>query len=259
MNKVITVSKVLNNQDFGYLKITVERPLRLNFTVSRGRIEAFKDTSYFEGLTTSKRRKNIAAMDLEIAEGKVMQDELVALLESLSPVFEGADLVQNREVFEALIKPAFVNAGIKFDAALKKALFSPGCLGEKDPTAEECTNSKGEFEADGDLRDTENVPLPKGIALPIPLGYENKGQNKGRVDKTQLLALVEQHCESYLAEEVLPYRPDAWIDYSNTKLGYEIPFNRHFYEYEEPRKLAVIEREIKGLEKEIMDMLAEVI
>ena len=259
MNKVVTVSKVFNNQSFGYLKITVERPLRLNFTVNPNRIEAFKATPYFEGLAISKKRKNIAAMDLEIAEGQAKQAELITVLESLLPDFENADLVKNRNQFEAQIKPAFIDADIKFDATLKKALLAPGSLGEKDPTAEECTNSKGDFEADGDLRDTENVPLPKDIALPLPLGYENKGQNKGKVDKTQLLALVEQHCEKYLVKEVLPYRPDAWIDYSKIKLGYEIPFNRHFYEYEPPRELAEIAADIKNLELEIMDMLAEVV
>jgi len=264
MNKVVTVSKVFNNQEFGYLKITVDRPLRLNFTVNQSRIEAFKETAYFVGLTISKKRKNIAAIDLEIVEGKAKQAELITVLESLIPEFENAesqhlDLVKNRDLFESKIKPAFVDAYVNFDAALKKALLAPGCLGEKDPTAEECTNSKGEFEADSDLRDTENVPLPKEIALPLPLGYENKGQDKGKVDKTQLLALVEQHCEAYLSKEVLPYRPDAWIDQSKTKLGYEIPFSRHFYEYEPPRNLTEIEADIKGLEQEIMDMLVEVI
>jgi type I restriction enzyme M protein len=259
INKVVTVSKILNNQEFGYLKITVDRPLRLNFTVNRKRINDFKETSYFKGLAISKKRKNIVAMDLEVAEGKAMQDQLITVLESLFTEFEGADLVKNRDLFEAKIKPAFVDADIKFDAALKKALLAPNSLGKKDPTAEECTNSKGEFEADGDLRDTESVPLPKNITLPLPLGYENKGLNKNKVDKTKLLALVEEHCEQYLVEEILPYRSDAWIDHSKIKLGYEIPFNRHFYEYEPPRKLTAIEKDIKGLEQEIIDMLAEVV
>ena len=55
-----------------------------------------------------------------------------------------------------------------------------------------------------------------------------------------------------------PYRPDAWIDHSKIKVGYEIPFNRHFYQYEAPRPLAEIEADIKDLEKEIMTMLEEV-
>ena len=57
---------------------------------------------------------------------------------------------------------------------------------------------------------------------------------------------------------MLPYRPDAWIDHSKIKVGYEIPFNRHFYEYEAPRPLDQIEQDIEGLEKEIMAMLKEV-
>ena len=79
------------------------------------------------------------------------------------------------------------------------------------------------------------------------------------MDKSALLKLVSQHCEDYLAREVLPYRADAWIDFDKTKVGYEIPFNRHFYEYEAPRPLAEIEAEIKALEGEIMAMLSEVV
>ena len=73
-----------------------------------------------------------------------------------------------------------------------------------------------------------------------------------------LLALLRDHCEAYLAAEVLPYRPDAWIDHSKIKVGYEIPFNRHFYEYEPPRPLDQIEKDITDLEKKIVAMLKEV-
>jgi type I restriction enzyme M protein len=52
--------------------------------------------------------------------------------------------------------------------------------------------------------------------------------------------------------------PDAWIDHKKTKVGYEIPLNRHFYRYEPPRSLEAIESDIKGLESEIMGLLAEV-
>ncbi len=143
--------------------------------------------------------------------------------------------------------------------ALKKALLAPDSLAERDQSADICTDNKGNTEPDSDLRDTENVPLPVNIALPLPLDYENKKQNKGKVDKTELLDLVQEHCENYLKKEVLPYRPDAWVDHSKIKMGYEIPFNRHFYQYEPPRELADIEADIKMLEQEIMDMLAEVV
>ncbi|MEX1365871.1 MAG: SAM-dependent DNA methyltransferase, partial [Nannocystaceae bacterium] len=63
----------------------------------------------------------------------------------------------------------------------------------------------------------------------------------------------------YMAREVLPHVPDAWVDESKTKVGYEIPFTRHFYVYEPPRLLEVIEKEIRGLEQEIQGMLSEVL
>jgi type I restriction enzyme M protein len=108
------------------------------------------------------------------------------------------------------------------------------------------------------LRDTENVPLPDLIALPLPLDYEGK-DNKGKVDKTDLLALVQAHCEDYLAREVLSYQSDAWIDHGKVKVGFEIPLNRNFYQYQSPRELAAIETDINGLEAQIMEMLREVV
>ncbi|PSW02566.1 type I restriction-modification system subunit M [Photobacterium lipolyticum] len=259
MDKVVTVSKIFKNQKFGYLKITVDRPLRLNFTVNQERIDAFKESGYFIGLAESKKRKNKEIKAEEIAEGIKLQNNILDVLAKLKLNFADAQLIKNRKDFEQVLSKAFAASPIKLDSPLKKALLAPGSLGEKDPTADECLDAKGNKEADGDLRDTENVPLPKDIPLPLPLDYENKKLNKGKVDKTALLVLVKDHCEEYLEQEVLPYRPDAWIDHSKIKLGYEIPFNRHFYEYEPPRKLEDIEADIKGLEKEIIDMLAEVV
>jgi type I restriction enzyme M protein len=63
---------------------------------------------------------------------------------------------------------------------------------------------------------------------------------------------------SSFAKEVQPHWPDAWIDFSKTRVGYEIPINRHFYVYQPPRALADIEQDIKMLEGEIIDMLKEV-
>ena len=77
------------------------------------------------------------------------------------------------------------------------------------------------------MRDTESVPLKESI-------------------------------QAYFKREVLPHVPDAWIDESKTKVGYEIPLNRHFYQYKPPRPLEVIEAEIKTLERDILDLLADV-
>jgi len=64
--------------------------------------------------------------------------------------------------------------------------------------------------------------------------------------------------DEYMKREVLPHVPDAWIDHSKTKIGYEINFNRYFYRYVPPRPLEEIELDLKKIEKEIADMLAEV-
>lgn len=103
----------------------------------------------------------------------------------------------------------------------------------------------------GYLKITVERPLPDDIPLPLPLDYENK-KTKGKIDESALLALLQDHCEAYLKKEVLPYRPDAWIDHGKIKVGNEIPFNRHFYKYQPPRPLEDIEADIKTLEKEII-------
>ena len=69
---------------------------------------------------------------------------------------------------------------------------------------------------------------------------------------------MKESIEAYFQREVLPHVPDAWIDFSKTKIGYEIPLNRHFYRYEPPRPLEVIETDIQKLESEILDLLKEV-
>lgn len=249
--------KIFDNRKFGYLKITVERPLRLNFVVNEERIERFKQSSYFTGLSESKKRKTGEAKTKEIEEGKKQQEAILAVLEGLKHKGHEGTPIRERAVFERVLEKAFRGSEIKLDAPLKKALLAPGSLGEKDPTAEICTDGKGRPEPHPDLRDTENVELPEWIALPLPLDYESQ-QDKGKVDKSKLLDLVKEHCEEYLKREVLPYRPDAWIDHDKIKVGYEIPFTRHFYKYQPPRPLSEIAADIKALESEIVELLGEV-
>lgn len=255
--KSLFVSKIFNNDDFGCLKITVERPLRLNFTVTDERIERFKQTAYFINLAISKKRGNKVQIEIEIRKGQAIQKAILDVLMTMKKAFRKGELIKDREAFEKQLVKAFNKADVKLDAGLKDALLAPGSLGEKDPSAEICRDRNGEPEPDSDLRDTENVPFPKGIVLPLPLAYRGK-KKTAKVDVTDLLALVQEHCEDYLKAEVLPYRPDAWIDHSKIKVGYEIPFTRHFYEYEPPRPLEEIENDINALEKEILAMLKEV-
>lgn len=85
---------------------------------------------------------------------------------------------------------------------------------------------KGKPSPDANLRDTENVPLSEEV-------------------------------ETYFKREVLPHAPDAWIDHDKTKVGYEIPFNRHFYVFNPPRRLSEIDAELKVVTDRILGMIGE--
>lgn len=255
--KSVSLSKVFNNQDFGYLKITVERPLRLNFAVTEERINQFKKTTVFVELAISRKRKDTKKIIEEELEGAVAQEAILEVLDGMKGTFTTGQVVKDRAVFSSQLSAAFAKADITLDSKLQGALLAPGSLGERDPSAEICRDKKGNPEPDPELRDTENVSFPPGIKLPLPLDYEGS-KNKGKLSTDALLALVREHCEAYLVAEVLPYRSDAWIDHSKLKVGYEIPFNRQFYEYESPRPLDEIEKDITNLEGEIMAMLSEI-
>jgi type I restriction enzyme M protein len=130
-------------------------------------------------------------------------------------------------------------------ASLEKALWE--AVSVTDPEAPVVSSRKGEPEPDPDLRDNETVPLPNGAVTwePDPTGRLGSVEYRTAVD-------------DYMAAEVLPYVPDAWVDYSKTRIGYEIPLTRQFYKYVPPRPLAEIDAEIKTLESEIQKLLGEV-
>jgi type I restriction enzyme M protein len=192
--------KIFANEAFGYRKITVERPLRLNFRVSEQRLEQLQAEKVWQKV------KDQAAV--------------FAMLRAMP-----GELFPDRPAFEAALRGAARTAGLKLDAPLKKAILA--ALSERDETVAICLDAKGNLEPDADLRDTESVPLGEDI-------------------------------DEYVAREVLPYVPDAWVDEAKTKIGYEINFNRYFYKYAPPRPLAEIEADIKTLETEIVQMLGEI-
>ena len=138
----------------------------------------------------------------------------------------GGEVLRDREAFVDVLRGAEAAAGVKLTAPERKVVLS--ALGERDPQAEVCRDSKGNPEPDTELRDTETVPLSEDI-------------------------------DAYIAREVLPHVPDAWVDESKTKVGYEIPLNRHFYVYEPPRPLEEIESDLQALEQEIAGLLSDVV
>lgn len=236
-------SKIFNNQDFGYLKLTVERPLRLNFMISAERIALLDEQSAFENLAKSKKVKDTAEISKEEQAGRLQQEAIKNVLTA-----KISDQVwKNRDAFLKVLDPILKGLTFKLGAPVKKAILE--ALSERDQTADICKDSKGNIEPDTQLRDTELVSFPDNLALPLPVNYDKEP------DLSKLLPLVTAHCEAYLKAEVLPHVADAWIDYSKTKVGYEIPINRHFYVYEPPRPLEDIKAEIVQLEQEIMQML----
>lgn len=223
VEKTRVVSKLFDNADFGFRKITVERPLRLNFQASPERLARLESERPFVNLATSKKKAEKARL-VEIAEGEQRQQAIRDLLARFAKA-HGAELYKDREQFLDDLAKASKGAGVRLAAGELRAVLS--ALGERDETAEICRDRRGNPEPDPELRDTESVPLKEDV-------------------------------QAYFDREVLPHVPDAWIDDSKTKVGYEIPLNRHFYVYEPPRPLEVIEEDIKRLEAEILAMLKEV-
>lgn len=188
------ISKVFQTTDFGYRRITVERPLRMRFEASEARINNFN---------------------------AVTNDAHTDKLAHVRGTFDSLD---------DLLKAAGIKKLTKSHAKELMAI-----VGIKDPEAQPMKDEKGNLVPDADLREFENVPLGQDI-------------------------------HDYFAREVLPHVPDAWIDESKKDpkdgqvgiVGYEINFNRYFYQYQPPRPLSVIDAELKAVEAEIAALLAEV-
>jgi type I restriction enzyme M protein len=222
----VVVSRVFPTTHFGFRKITVERPLRLNFQADPERIGRLDQEKGFQKLAESRKRGAAAAK--EKAEGRALQEAIRGILGGLpNRVF------LNRKEFERLLGGALKKAGVKLSVPARRAVLS--ALSERDETADLCRDKDGNPEPDRELRDTESVPLAESV-------------------------------EAFFAREVLPHVPDAWIDTSKRDpkdgqvglVGYEINFNRYFYRYTPPRPLEEIEADIRDLEQDIVRMLAEV-
>ncbi|MCU7997284.1 class I SAM-dependent DNA methyltransferase [Shewanella sp. SM95] len=205
-------SKIFDYKAFGYRRITVERPLQLTIYP--------KDALRLEALQADN-----AWLKMDETTQQVILDALTS--------FE-QDKYLSRDKFLKQLKTKLESAAkaVKLSAVQLKLIVKH--LGEHDDEAEVC-KTKGQIEANPELRDNENVPLTETVA-------------------------------DYFAREVLPHVPDAWIDESKTDekdgevgiVGYEIPFNRHFYIYEPPRALEAIDADLDAVSAEIMRLLNEV-
>jgi len=182
--------KILDNDDFGYTRVTVERPLRLRYQMS----------------TDGKERFLNAAPHL--------LDDIQAIDKALGREPK-LDWNETWEQIQAVWKQKWKAPEVK----VFRDVFT-----ERDPKAKPVIKSKGkkiEYESDSELRDFENIPLKVDI-------------------------------DDFFKTEVKPHVPDAWMDRSKDKIGYEINFNRLFYVYTPPRPLAEIDTELRELEQRIV-------
>ena len=200
-------SKIFPIDVFGYRRITVERPLRLNFQTSAERIAKVLEEKALQKLDSAAQQRLLVALH----------------------AMDASQLHRNREQFSKLLKKTLTAHSVSLSTPELKALMS--ILSERDPEADICT-TKGDPEADAGLRDSENVPLGESV-------------------------------HDYFQREVIPHVPDAWIDESKTDVqdgevgivGFEIPFNRHFYVFQPPRSLAEIDLDLKACTNRIKQMI----
>jgi len=213
-----TQVKVFNTTDFGFNRITVERPLRLRFEVTDDTVAAFMESKGYRALGVRAQGAGDAPQALHEAG-----DQQAAVLDVLRSLVGTCEV--ERKDFAARLNHAFASAGVACDSKVEKSIWDAISL--PDPEGEMQTNRQGNPLPDADLRDNENVPLSEEI-------------------------------DDYFKREVLPHVADAWVDVGKTKVGYDIPFTRHFYVFKPPRPLAEIDAEIKELEQEIQSLLGEV-
>ena len=283
-------SKIFPNEAFGYRKIVVERPLRLHSQITHHAIDSLRfasgdgdirselydqfgdelftgfaklrpqletvlsdwggdddsddedsdDSASKKGLPEKKKKKLLDPKTWE-RDGRLVS-AATDLLDDL-----GSDLFTDHNLFREKVEASLKHRKLKLSAAELKVFYK--AVSWRDETAPQVVakihkagkatvdpmygfyESKGgivEYESDPDLRDTEQVPLQEDV-------------------------------ETFMRREVLPYTPDAWIDASATKIGYEISFTRHFYKPQPLRSLEEIRADILALEQETEGMLAEIV
>jgi type I restriction enzyme M protein len=191
--------KILDNSNFGYTRVTVERSLRLKYQMTTQRKSRFLDA--LPHLLDD-------VQEIDKALGRELYLNWNDVWERIAGV-----LHERKSKWKAR------------DQKLFRDVFTEKAAGAEPVAAKD--KGASPYESDPDLRDFENIPLKEEI-------------------------------DEYFQREVLPHVPDAWMDRSKDKVGYEINFNRYFYRYMPPRQLEEIDADLKKAEEEIMRLLREV-
>jgi type I restriction enzyme M protein len=252
------ISKIYPNEYFGYNKITVERPLRLSSKFTKEAIETLRFdkniaeemkwayTKFGDDVYTKLKdlkpeiEKHLVKHEIKLKasdkKNLLNQDFWKAQLEQMNETTKlmnaiGSEQYDDFNTFSVLFADTIKDNKLKLDNKAQKAILNAITWRNEDaePVIKK-TEKNGTilYEADSDLRDTENVPLDEDI-------------------------------QTYFEREVLQHVPDAWIDHSKTVKGYEISFTRYFYNYVPPRSIEKITAEILQLEKETDGILNEIV
>lgn len=211
------ISKIFNNEDFGYSKIVVERPIRYSYIITDDNVKdcacAFVSNEKFGWGWNGSEPYGVTSAEV-----------VKAFIADVKSLVLNAKFFSHTE-FENALKPLFE----KYSLTKKQFNDLELVFRESDPQGEVFINTRtGKKVADSELRDTENVPLTEDIT-------------------------------EFFAREVLPFAPDAWVDESKTKVGYEIPFTRYFYKYEAPKPSAEIMAEILELEEDLKNSISDIL
>ena len=223
--------KVFDREAFGYQRVTVERPLRRRWELSAEAVGGLAhEKAWLAWLVPPKATDDALAFVEEVEQS---QDRLLGVLRAMVGISEATEAA-----FTKRLKAAATDNNLDVPAKVLKLII--GTAAVPDAEAPVLTDRKGNPLPDPDLRDAENVPLTSGF---LDLS-ENKRDS-----------VLASEAADYLKAEIHPYADDAWLDLTKTKLGFEIPFTRHFYEYVPPRPVAEIDAELAETERQIQELL----
>ncbi|NQY67687.1 MAG: SAM-dependent DNA methyltransferase [Flavobacteriales bacterium] len=252
------VSKKFKNSDFGYNKITIDRPLRLSCQFTQEKVASLRFNTalqdemeyiyerYGEDVYTDvKQHKEALLMYWETNEIKVTPPNKNKLfdvnywkdqkkvMEAAQQLFEhfSEDISNDFNDYQIIFNDAIKKLKLKLDNAQKKQIIN--AIKWENEEAERVIKKKEKdgtivYEPDANLRDNENVPLLEDI-------------------------------DEYFKREVIPHVPDAWIDYSKTTTGYEISFTKYFYKYKPLRSLEDITADLLEVEKASEGLLKQIL
>jgi len=223
--------KVFDREAFGYQRVTVERPLRRRWELNAEAVDGLAhEKAWLVWLVPPKATEDALAFVEDVEQS---QDRLLGVLRAMAGISEVTEAA-----FTKRLKAAATDNNLDVPAKVLKLII--GTAAVPDAEAPVMTDRKGNPLPDPDLRDSESIPLTAGFL---------------DLSESKRVSVRVAEAREFLNTEIHPYAADAWLDLTKTKLGFEIPFTRHFYEYVPPRSVAEIDAELDATERQIQALL----